>query len=192
VNRPDAAAIRSLSKVDFAALGFTDDTELQQVVDQALSYIEWVTARTYDATMPPPLAPVALQAARMRTEQIAFQAQEDYAETAADDVVSSMSVGSYSETRTDPNRRGEKRSLNSWPALTELLWLLLGTSAVYPNDLVDAQRDYWNSLLNGVNAPAGFVSEIMWSPEMYAGEAGLGYEGGGYNYVPQSFPIWPN
>lgn len=184
---PTAADIRAMSKVDFDALGYGDDSDLQVVVDQALAYLTWVTARPFDDTMPPPLEPIALQASRMRTEQVAFQSQEDYVETGTDDVVGSFSAGRYSETRHDPLRKGESRALNSWPALNELLWLLLGTSAAYPNDAVDAQRAYWMELLTGVVAPALAITEVDWSYKLLA--AGMGST---YAEVPYPWPVWSN
>lgn len=92
-----------------------------------------------------------------------FRAQEDYQETANDDVIASFSAGPYSETRYDPNRRGESRSLNSNPALAELLWILLLTTVAFPDPAVDGMYDMWRSLLGGVNAPAFEITQVDWA-----------------------------
>lgn len=163
MDRPDAAAILKLSKVDFDALGYGDEGDMQVIVDQADAYVEFVTARGLDSSMPSQLASIATQTCRMRTEQIAFQAQEDYIEGAADDIVGSFTAGSYSETRHDPTRRGETKALNSWPALSDLLWLLLGTTSSLPNDAVDERREYWMMMLMNIFAPAFAVTEVAWA-----------------------------
>lgn len=150
MDRPDAELIRERSKVDFDSLGFTDDDQLQVVVDQANAYVEWVGGRALDSTMPANLATIAEQAVRMRTEQVAFQAQPDYIEAATDDAVSSFSAGNYSETRRDPPTK--RTLLNEWVALNDLLWMLMTTD----------QFDYWTNLLTGVHAPAFEVTEVAW------------------------------
>lgn len=157
MDRPDAASVRVMSKVNFDDLGYSDDTDLQVVVDQANAYFEWVTGRPLDTTMPSGLAPLAAQAVRMRSEQVAFQAQEDYVDTATDDVISSFSAGTYSETRRDPTKR---ILVNSWGALNDLLWM-----AMTPE-----KYDYWQELLSGVIAPSFEITEVAWSHAML-GEA---------------------
>jgi hypothetical protein len=145
-----------MSKVNFDALGYADDTDLQVVVDQANGYLGWITGQTW-AVLPTEMEAIAGQAARMRTEQVAFQSQEDYVETATDDVVQSFSAGSYSETRRDWNQ--DRKVLNSWPALNDLLWMMMS----------DDKRDDWLMLLTGVNAPAFEITEVAWSRHLGAG-----------------------
>jgi hypothetical protein len=156
MDRPDAASVRAMSKVDFGTLGYEEDADLQVVVDQANAYIEFVTGQTLDANMPTEFEKLAGQAVRMRTEQVAFQAQEDYVETVNDDAVSSFSAGSYSETRRDNNAK--RNVLNLWPGLNDLLWMMM-TADKY---------DYWMGLLTGVNAPAFSITEVAWTRH-YAG-----------------------
>lgn len=154
MDRPDAESVAALSKVDFGVLGYSvDDGTLQAIVDQADAYVEWVTGQTLDSAMPSGLVAIAEQAVRMRTEQIAFQAQEDYIEGATDETIQSFSAGSYSETRRDPTRRGEQKMLNAWQALTDILWMLMTPD----------KYDYWLSFLSGVHAPAFEVTEVAWS-----------------------------
>lgn len=160
---PDVPTVKAISKIDFEALDASfDDVQLAVVVAQADAYISQVTGRQF-LTMPPGLEPIATQAVVLRTEQIALRSQEDYTEGANDDVVGSFSAGSYSETKHDPNRRGEARPLNTNPALNELLWMLLAPFPGYPDPNVDTMYDYWQSLLGGVHAPAFEVSEVDWS-----------------------------
>lgn len=169
---PDATLIRARSKVDFVQLGYPEDVDLQIVVDQASAYITAITARRWD-TMPPVLEPIAAQALQIRTEQIAFQAQEEYQEDANDDVIGSLSAGGFSQTKHDPNRRGESKSLNPNPSLERLLWMLLHTTPLTADPLVDEMYDFWRSQLGGVNAPAFAVTEVDWSgsrslPDFYS------------------------
>jgi hypothetical protein len=189
---------RRTGSVDWDELGYPEpDPELQppvadpldEVVLDATAYVATVTGRYWDGTPIPTLGsgafPVIVtageeflyaQAVRMRTVQVAFQEQGDYSESATDDVVGSFSAGSYSETRADPNRRGESKAVNSWPALESLLWLLM----------TDDQRDYWRYLAGGVNAPATLTTETDWSGrnvgigpyvDWPGGYSGIGYHG---------------
>lgn len=160
MNAPTTADLRDTSKVDFEALGFSGDAELDRVMALADGYVIAVTGRQW-ATMPPYLELVAQQAAVMRAEQVMYRAQEDYQEAANDDVISAFSAGPYSETRTDQSKK--KLTLNSNPALAELLWLLLMTTLAYPDPAVDAMYDMWIQLLGGQHAPAFEVTEIDWS-----------------------------
>jgi hypothetical protein len=158
---PDVNTVKAISKVDFESLEQSfDDPQLAVVVGQANAYISQVTGRQF-ASMPLGLEPIATQAVVLRTEQIALRAQEDYVETANDDVISSFSAGSYSEQRVDQAKKN--RPLNTNPALNELLWMLLSPYPGYPDPNVDAMYDYWLGLLNGEHAPAFEVSEVDWS-----------------------------
>jgi hypothetical protein len=164
---------RRTASVEWDELGYPEpDPEVQppapdpldEVVLDATAYVATVTGRYWDGTPIPTLAsgafPVLLtageehlyaQAVRMRTVQVAYQEQGDYGESASDDVVTSFSAGSYSETRE--SKRGESKALNTWPALNSLLWLLMTTD----------QYDYWMGLVTGVAAPATLVTETDWS-----------------------------
>lgn len=160
---PDVATVKALSKVDFEGLDAPfDDTELAVVVVQAEAWLTQITGRQF-VTMPPPLEPIATQLVVMRTEQIALRQQEDYVEGANDDIIGSFSAGGYSETKHDPNRRGESRTINSNPSIAELLWMMLSPFPGYPDENVDQMYDFWRSLLGGTNAPAFAVTEVDWS-----------------------------
>lgn len=163
MDRPTGADLQEWSKLDFAELEYSDDAALDMLVEQACVYVEHVTGRGLSSPpvgsvggvklveMPDDLVALAQQAVRMRTEQVALQAQPDYVETAADDLVSSFSAGAYSETRRDAPRKDAKR-MNSWAALQEIL-LLLCTPDRY---------DFWLAWMDGVHAPAFAVSEVAW------------------------------
>jgi hypothetical protein len=181
MTRPDAAFIRSISQVDFAARGYpepagTDPDPLQFVVAGANSYVEFITWRLLDASMPTMLEPIAQLAVRMRTEQVVMQGQEDTVETAGDvDLISSFSAGAYSETRKDPERRAEQRALNPWPALNDVLWMLLGLVPGEDNELVDGRRDYWRYILGmAPNPPAWSTVEVDWSQGLSGNSLGYG------------------
>lgn len=160
---PTAADIRSWSKLDFDSLTYSDDSDLQRVLDQAISYVEFVTGRRADPSLPSELEGLMRQALQMRTEQVVYQAQADAIETASDDTLQSFSAGGYSETRHDATRRGESKMLNPWQALNDILWMLM----------TDDKLDYWNYRLAGLNAPAWSVTEVDWSLR-WAGDAAFG------------------
>lgn len=172
---PTASDIRTASRVNFADpdLGYPPPTPpavdpLQEVVDQALSYITYVTGRPYDpaVALPPLLEPIMRQAARMRTEQIVQEGKSDNVETAGDfDMLSGFTAGPYSETRRGMADADEAKAgmLNPWPALNRILWLLLGLAPGEVNDAVDERRDYWRYMLGlAPNAPAWQVIEVDW------------------------------
>jgi hypothetical protein len=196
---PTASDVRSWSSLDFAdpELGYAapagnDPDPLQFIVDQSVAYVTLVTGRSYDDTVPALIVPLMNQAARMRTEQVVMQSRADTVETAGDiDMVSSFTAGSYSETRKDTERRGEQRSLNPWPALNDLLWLLMTLAPGETNALVDAMRDYWRFILGmSPNPPAWSLVEVAWRENqgpsygffpLTGFDAGL-YGGGGEGY----------
>lgn len=160
---PDAAAVRAvLPKFDWE--GRVGDNEaLQPLVDEAVAYVQTVTWRNLDSTMPASLASIALRAVALRAAQVAVQSEDDYAGTVNDDSISSFSIGPYSETRRDPSRRGEQKALNVWPALEQALWLLLALTPGEVNPLVDERHDYWLAQLAGVHAPAFSLTEVDWN-----------------------------
>jgi hypothetical protein len=166
---PTAEDVRTWSRVDFADvdLGYAapvgaDPDPLQPVVDRAIAYVTAVTARPYDDTCPTLFVPLMNQAAQMRTEQLVYQESADAVETAGDfDLIGSFSAGSYSETRRDQPR--QRRPLNPWPALEDLLWLLLGLAPGETNDAVEAMNDWWRLELGLMpNPPAWALVEVDW------------------------------
>lgn len=168
--KPTAADVRAASRLDFsdpdlnypAPRGGGADP-LQPRVDEAIAYVEFVTARAA-AVIPTELEPLYAQAVRMRTEQVVMQARADTIDTAGDiDMISSFSAGSYSETRRDTTTAPQRRSLNPWPALNDLLWLLLGLLPNEVNDAVSDRFDYWATLL-GIQpaAPAwAYIEQVF-------------------------------
>lgn len=150
---PVADDIRQWSKVDFDALTYADDADLQRILDQSISYIWFVTGRKPDDTCPVELEALMNQALQMRTEQVANQAQQDYVETGSDSLTQSFTAGSYSEMRHDPTRRGETALVNPWLDLSEILWMLM----------TDDKYDYWRSRLSNINAPAWEITQVDWS-----------------------------
>lgn len=158
---PSVADIKAWSRLDFADLDapFSDD-DLQVRLERALAYLETVTGRAIDATMPRLLVPIAQEAVQLRVEQMAFQEQEDYAETANDDMVQSFSAGNYTESRrvvrTYSGAETGLPEINSQPWLNRDIWLLC----------TDDMRAYWTETLMGAAAAASIpsfeVTEADW------------------------------
>lgn len=130
---------RTLTRVKQSKLGVLStqpnaDLLLQTELDRAAAYVEFVTGQpamdsdtdvleTNSGALSPTAMPTMLrQAIQMRTEQVLFQAQNGYVDDASDDVVSSLSVGGFSQSKFQPSK---DRRLNSWNALGDLLWLLM-------------------------------------------------------------------
>jgi hypothetical protein len=154
VNRPTAADIREWSKVDFDSLTYSDDADLQLVIDRAGDYIEWMTGRTMDDTMPTQFERGFNQAVQYKTEDYAYIDQPENVETIGDFMlISSFSAGSYSETRRSLDELAKARMIDADPRLNSLMWGLM----------TDDKRDFWNDWLNTVNSPAFEVTEVDWS-----------------------------
>lgn len=161
---PTSDEVYEASFVRWQKLKITDPGQLDAQVVQAAAYLAVMTGRYFsdfpaptsfvgmDLAATPELIPLMVEAHRMRVEQIISQQQPGYVDTATDDLIQSMSVGSYSETRRDPGRRGEQKLLNLWPGLNDLLWSLM----------TPERHDYWTALLTGVHDPAYFVEEVNW------------------------------
>jgi hypothetical protein len=173
---PDAAAVRAaLPKFDWDGRVGPLDTvpnpdvdPVQPFVDEAVAYVQTVTWRTLDATMPSGLAAIALRAVALRAAQTSVQDDDDYVGTVNDDSIASFSIGPYSETRRDSStlrggRSPAQERLNAWPALEQALWLLLSLQPGETNALVDERRDYWRSMISGINAPAFSLTEVDWT-----------------------------
>jgi hypothetical protein len=157
---PTVDDIKTWSRVDFTSLDapYTDD-DLQVRIDRTCSYLLGYTGRPIDATMPPPLVPIAQEAVQLRVEQMCFQEQPDYVETIADDAVQSFSAGNYSETRHEPGRSRYSGATTGLPELNPNgilnrdMWLLC----------TPTMQDYWRDIMQGVGAPALEVTEVDWS-----------------------------
>lgn len=187
----DKDTFRALTRVKQTRLGVAvgqpnAETLLQVELDRAAAYVEFVTGQpAMDSTQPPlptnsgTLSPTALptlltQAIQMRTEQVTFQSQNSYLDDATDDVISSLSVGGFSQSKSDPARRGEQRQLNSWQALSNLLWLLMTPD----------RYDHWIVFLSGdISRMIGPAWGVEQSIHPSAGPAG----GWGYGIADYAF-----
>lgn len=162
---PTSDAVFNASRLKWQKLGVTSSTDLDEALMQSIAYVTTVTGRyfsdwpvptSFDGPLPintsPELVPMLRQVVRMRVEQIIEQEQPGYISTVTDDSLLSMSVGSYSETRRDPTRRGEEKILNLWTSLNDLLWTLMTPD----------RYDYWLSYTSGIHAPAFQVEEVNW------------------------------
>lgn len=154
---PTASDVRLWSNLDWGELGYPEvdpDVRLQVLVDRAVAYVQGITGRILDPSFDGPawLEPIAQQCVQLRTEQIGYESQPDYLETANDDVVASFSAGSYSETRVDPLKRASMHVLNANPALNRALWTVMTPDMV----------DNWTAILSGKPVPAFAVSETDW------------------------------
>lgn len=174
---PTSTDIRGWSKLDFSdpdigypapASGATDTLDF--IVSQANAYVAFVTARPLDATMPDDLVPIAQAAVLRRTEQIVEVAKPDSIDTAGDiDMIQAFTAGPYSETRRDTTARPNGPvTLNPWPELDRMLWLLLtdtpSEAAAGGNQAVDERRDYWRWACGlAPNLPAWQLVEVDWS-----------------------------
>lgn len=165
MDTPTAAYVRARTpRFDWSEVGYPapdgPGDPLDEEVGDAIEYVQNVTWRKLDDTMPVELARSALRAVLLRTQQQVIQADPDMVETANDEVVQSFSAGGYSETRKDPGRRGEQSQVNPNPDLSRLLWLLMTPEAF----------SWWRAFLSG-QAPGlpasvalgGFqVLEVAW------------------------------
>jgi hypothetical protein len=158
-----ATEMREWSLLPFDQLGITDDVLLQQKIDRAAGYVFSITGLSYSTVETAPLAmgsddpemvtDLVQQAIQMRTEQVVIQSQRDYIESAGEnDVIQSFSAGLYSESRRDPTRRGEQKSINTWPALDALLWMLMTPD----------RFTWWQEYISGVPAPNWTVQSVDW------------------------------
>lgn len=155
-----AAGVRESSKIAFGELGYpapvSGPDPLQVLVDRSVEYVLRVTGQTADS-IPETLANTYEEAIQRRTEQLAYKAQEDEAETAADfELINNFSAGSYSETRRGLGETEKQRQINPWPLLNDLLW------ALATEDARDEWIEYWDSA-GGKTAPAFDVTEMDWN-----------------------------
>lgn len=158
MENPTAKQIRTWSKVDFANLEFEPpvgeaDDPLEFVVARAADYVWNVTGRTADS-VPAELVTTAQEAIQRRTEQLAFQMQDDHAETAADEIISSFGAGSYNERKREVKDLGleQTKQVNNWHLLHDLLWRLM----------TDEKREWWEEQITGKHRPSQSVSEVDW------------------------------
>jgi hypothetical protein len=155
-----ATQVRAWSQVRFERFGLVEDTDLQEFVNRATGYVFIVTGQTYESMTDDVFGMLVQsqlrQAIQMRTEQVVLQGKRGYVGSAAEkDVIQSFSAGGYSETRTTGgfSRAGAaEKSINSWPALSELLWLLM----------TDERFAWWVAFTSGQSAPDFTIEEYDW------------------------------
>lgn len=150
---PDVADIKAWSRVDFVALGYDTNAELEVLLDRAVAYVEDVTGRTL-ATLPSQFDRTMEEAIQRTVEQAAMRSQEENIEVSADfDTISNMSVSGYSEGRRNMDDIRKARLINPWPLLHDLLWRMA------TDDKRDEWDDYW---AGGSERPAFAISEMDW------------------------------
>lgn len=138
MDRPDALQVRQwatgndgLPTFDFARYGYGpppagQPDALDRVVAAAIAYVESMTCRVLDATLPANLEPLAQDAVLMRVEQVLVgrgnsKAIRDALNNAA---VKSMRAGVYSETRRDPADARKAMLVNPWAELSDAILAL--------------------------------------------------------------------
>jgi hypothetical protein len=150
-------------RFDWAGAGYANGPSLDEEVGDAVEYVEGVTWRKLDATMPAAYARRAARAVVMRTQQQVTQADPDAVESAADELTSNQGAGGASESRrafSDYKSANEALLVNRWPALNDLLWGVMTP---------DAQA-WWRAFLKGEMpaVPSGYleggfnVTEVAW------------------------------
>jgi hypothetical protein len=157
---PSVADLQSWSRIDFSSLDAPyTDAELQIQIVRATAYLTAVTGRAMDATMPPPLVPIAQDAYQLEVEQEVFKSQPDYVETSADDLIQSFTAGNYSETRKEPGRATRRNvmpiglpDINPDPRLNTDIWLLC----------TPEMQQYWRFVLQNASIPTFEVTEADW------------------------------
>lgn len=188
-----ASLFRRLTRVKQSRLGIAQnntnqpyaDEFLQTEIDRAAVYVEFVTGQpatdseaavldTMAGTVSPGATQTLIgQAIQMRTEQVLFQSQNSYLDDASDDVVSSFSVGGYSQSKNDSARRGEEKQLNSWQSFANVLWLLMTPDRYY----------FWEMFLSSdptAGIPGTYSFENTIQPEWVDG---WGYAYGGADFL---------
>jgi hypothetical protein len=164
MDTPTAATVRLRSRLPWADYGIAapegPDDPLQEEVADAVEYVEGVTGRKLDGTMPAAYERRAAKDVVMRTEQQVVQAEQGNVESGADELTSSASAGAVSESRrafSDNKAANEAWLVNRWPALNDLLWQVM----------TPEMRAYWLAYLKGeelIPPGGGFnVVEVDWS-----------------------------
>lgn len=157
----DVEEVRGRSKVDFDPLGYSEDSDLEIIIDGAASIIANLTGRTWEG-MPADLEDIAGLTLVRLTEQIVYQAQEDLSETGADNAyIAAFSAGAYSETRRNPVDL--LKLWNADPVLNGWLYSMA----------TDDKKDELKELLTGQVRPEFAVSEVDWE-----------FNQGRYNVLP--------
>jgi hypothetical protein len=128
VNAPTVTDFRNWTQLNLARYGFTTDEKLAVTLSRAIAYVMFMSGQK-------------------------LEGRPGHVTSAADnEVIQSFTAGSYSESRRDPQRRGEQRSLNTWPALDELLWMIM----------TPERFSYWYGVVTGTPIASFAVEEIDW------------------------------
>jgi hypothetical protein len=156
---PTPDDLRNWSTVRWERAGVPDDDMLQLRIDRAVGYVCFITGQSLDALFVPTWSAAGSvealmnQAIQLRTEQITMQGVRGHVASAGqNEVVSSFSAGSYSESRREPGHSKGQQYINTWPQLDELLWMLM----------TDDRRGDWMEAITGQTAPAFWVEEVEW------------------------------
>ena len=155
------AKLLELTKINFPALGYPEEDDIQPLIDRSWAWLGFMTGHSQQwgtsmaSWSDPDMEPLVEMVTRAKTEVLAYQNQEDIMETAADFMlISSFSAGSYSETRRDIKDLKEARLLDADPRINSVLWALMSPE----------MRDIWEDWLTPGNAPAFEVTEMIWQP----------------------------
>ena len=145
MDAPTATTIRLWmpASVDFGALGYDDDEQLQQRIDEVIAQLRRFTCRSLPDIVVED-EPLYRRALWMLTYLSMIEMSEDRLDTLADfDLIKSFGAGNYNEVRRDFAEMFKARMLVPWGALNTLLWDLM----------TDECRERWEEHFDAANAP---------------------------------------
>jgi hypothetical protein len=184
-----AAEVEAQSQVNFGSLGLTP-RRLQTAVEASKAWVEWVTGRPMDGTLPTGLMPLGREAVRQRVELMAYRESSDAVQTAGTEGIASMSVGGVSLSFRDPGARpaqtggaiGAAPAITPWSVLNENLWALM----------TDERRDWWmgNFLAGGNPAFAITEPDFSWPSESSHGVRTSDFPWDPFGPGPPGWPGW--
>jgi hypothetical protein len=184
-----AAEVEAQSQVDFEALGLAP-RRLQTAVEASKAWVEWVTGRPMDPTLPTSLMPLGREAVRQRVELMAYRESSDAVQTAGTEGIASMSVGGLSLSFRDPGARaaqtggaiGAAPAITPWSVLNENLWALM----------TDERRDWWmgNFLAGGNPHFAVTEPDFSWPSESSHGVRTSDFPWEPFGGGPPGWPGW--
>jgi hypothetical protein len=184
-----AAEVEAQSQVNFDSLGLTP-RRLQTAVEASKAWVEWVTGRPMDPTLPASLMPLGREAVRQRVELMAYRESADAVQTAGTEGIASMSVGGLSLSFRDPGARaaqtggaiGAAPAITPWSVLNENLWALM----------TDERRDWWmgNFLAGGNPHFAVTEPDFSWPSESSHGVRTSDFPWEPFGGGPPGWPGW--
>lgn len=158
---PTFETIQALSMVEMSSA-----KNGQFLVDVAVNFVEGVTGRKLDASMPTEFDEIALAVVQRLTEVSFYQSSPDFIETISDfGIIASFSAGNYSETRRGLDELRKSGMVVPDPYLNSLLWGLMTPD----------KQDEWIAWTTGKPLPDFEVTEIAWNAD-----AGSSYIEGEY------------